>query len=55
MTKQLNAYLHSRWIKDNHKKYHKYFEEWVKNITPNQIHYFTIDMIKSDSNGFSSL
>ena len=50
MTKQLKAYLHRRWLDSNHRKYHDYFEEWVKNITQNQIEYFTKDMIKSSSN-----
>ena len=50
MNEQLKSYLHSRWIKSNHRKYHKYFEEWVKNITPNQVDYFTKDMNKAYSN-----
>lgn len=41
MTQELHYYLQKEWMKNNHPKYHKYFEEWVVNITPNQIHYFT--------------
>lgn len=41
MTQELHYYLQKEWMKNNHPKYHKYFDEWVVNITPNQIHYFT--------------
>ena len=44
MTEQLYTYLQLRFCKENHVKYHKYFEEWVQNITNNQIHYFNIEM-----------
>ena len=44
MTEQLYTYLQLRFYKENHVKYHKYFEEWVQNITNNQIHYFNIEM-----------
>ena len=44
MTEQLYTYLQLRFYKENHVKYHNYFEEWVKNITNNQIHYFNTEM-----------
>ena len=44
MTEQLYTYLQLRFYNENHVKYHKYFEEWVQNITNNQIHYFNIEM-----------
>lgn len=47
MNDGLKNYLHIRWINSNHSKYHMYFDEWVKNVTPTQIHYFKKDMIKS--------
>jgi hypothetical protein len=47
MSDNLKHYLQITWIKSNHRKYHHLFDEWVKNITPNQIRYFTKDMEKS--------
>ena len=44
MTEQLYTYLQLRFYKENHIKFHKYFEEWVQNITNNQIHYFNTEM-----------
>ena len=44
MTEQLYTYLQLRFYKENHVKYHSYFEEWVQNITNNQIHYFNTEM-----------
>ncbi len=46
MDDQLHKYLKERWKKDNHKKYQKYFSQWVGNITDNQAYYFRKDMIK---------
>ena len=46
MDTQLYIYLEKRWRFSNHKKYHKYFKEWIENITENQIYYFTKDMLK---------
>jgi hypothetical protein len=40
----LRDYLHKEWKMRNHPKYLKYFEEWFKNITENQIYYFTKEM-----------
>jgi hypothetical protein len=40
MTKELVEWLEFRWRKDNHKKYHRYFNEWLKNITQSQIEGF---------------
>ena len=44
MSEQLNTYLEMRFYKENHSKYHKYFKEWVSNITETQILYFTKEM-----------
>ena len=46
MNKQLYEYLEKEWRISNHKKYQKYFKVWVKNITDDQIFYFTKDMNK---------
>lgn len=40
MTEILFNWLEERFRLDNHKKYHKYFDEWVSNLTSNQITYF---------------
>lgn len=36
----LYEWLKNRWMYDNHKKYHKYFNEWVLRLTDIQIEYF---------------
>lgn len=46
ISKELYEYLKKDWKKCNHTKYHKYFDEWVSNITDDQIHYYTIQMNK---------
>lgn len=38
LDRELIEYLKEMWRKDNHPKYHKYFELWVNNLTPNQIY-----------------
>jgi len=40
MNKELRQYLEKEWRYNNLKKYQKYFNEWVENLTDNQIHYF---------------
>ena len=50
MNKVLYEWLKSEWKLSNHVKYQKYFEEWVKNLTDDQISGFekmkTADNIK---------
>lgn len=38
MDSNLKDYLQKTFYRDNHPKYHKYFELWFKNLTPNQIY-----------------
>lgn len=40
MSEVLYEWLKKRWMYDNHKKYHKYFDMWVQNITEVQKDYF---------------
>lgn len=47
LNQSIYTYLEVRYYQDNHAKYHKYFEEWVKNVTDNQLYYFNKDMNKS--------
>jgi hypothetical protein len=37
MTPELYTWLEETWIRSNHAKYLKYFEEWIKNLTDSQI------------------
>jgi len=40
MSKELYNWLEFRFRHDNLKKYHKYFQQWVDNITENQVQGF---------------
>ena len=41
MTPQLYNWLHEIWVRHNHVKYRKYFDEWVENLTDSQIYGFS--------------
>ena len=36
----ISDYLVYRFIRNNHRKYHKYCREWVDNVTTQQLNYF---------------
>lgn len=38
-------YLRERFYRNNHAKYRKYFDEWISNITENQLFYFEKERI----------
>ena len=40
MNDQLYSYLKYQWKICNNPKYQKYFDEWVINLTDNQIFYY---------------
>lgn len=40
----LMKYLYEWFIKNNHKKYHKYFEWWYNNLSKEQVDYYTKEM-----------
>lgn len=40
MDKILCSWLEKEFYRSNHKRYHKYFKEWIDNITDSQIQYF---------------
>lgn len=44
MPKELEKYLYWRFIFNNHKKYHHYFNEWLSNLTETQLYYFAEEM-----------
>ncbi len=37
MDKELLEWLRFRFYRDNHVKYRKYFDEWVENVTEDQL------------------
>lgn len=41
-----DEYIRQRFIKNNHPKYHKYMDEWIKGITLQQRRYFNIEKIR---------
>lgn len=44
MDSNLKKYLEKEWKYNNHRKYQKYFEVWLSNITETQEMYFTAQM-----------
>jgi hypothetical protein len=44
MQSKLKEHLAIEWKQTNHRKYHKYFDEWYINLTKDQIHHFTLQM-----------
>lgn len=44
MTPALKSYLWGEYSRNNLPKYYKYFEQWVSNLTDNQVAYFTAYM-----------
>jgi hypothetical protein len=39
----MKGYLFQRFIRNNHPKYHKYVNEWIDNVTENQMTYFKLE------------
>lgn len=46
MTPALKSYLLEEYSRNNLPRYYKYFEQWVDNLTYEQILYFTAYMLK---------
>lgn len=42
MTPVLKSYLWQEFSKNNLPKYYQYFEQWISNLTNEQIVYFTV-------------
>jgi hypothetical protein len=40
MNNIIKEYLTQRFLKNNHTKYHKYCNEWINNVTKEQVDYF---------------
>lgn len=50
MTPELYEWLRKEFYYCNHNKYRHLFEEWVKNITPDQIEGFSKQMYRKENN-----
>ena len=48
MNDRLYKWLEKQWLYNNHKKYHKYFTEWVSNINIEQLDHFERMMISGN-------
>lgn len=46
ISSQLKSYLWQEFAQNNLPKYYKYFEQWVSNLTNNQIAYFAAYMLE---------
>ena len=44
MDKNLKEYLQWRFKMNNHNRYQNYRDEWIDNVTPDQIRYFHEEM-----------
>lgn len=51
MSLELYNYLKERFYKNNHSKYRHYFEEWVSNITEDQLFYFKQEKVRLERYG----
>lgn len=40
MNNIIKEYLTQRFLKNNHTKYYKYCNEWIDNVTKEQLNYF---------------
>jgi len=51
MSKELFTYLQWRFLRDCFPKYRQYCDEWISNITGDQLSYFMIEMERLTKNG----
>lgn len=51
MKEELKNYLEWRFMKNNHPKYLKYCELWIRNLRFSQLQYFEKEMVKLKNNG----
>ena len=47
----MKEYLIRRFIYNNHNKYRKYVDEWVANLTHEQIAYFVLEKERLEKHG----
>jgi len=55
MNNELEEWFREHWRRDNHPKYQRYFDEWIKNILPSQIEGFKKQMFNEKNGVLSSL
>jgi len=48
----MKDYLIRRFNRNNHNKYKKYADEWVDNLTHDQIAYFILEKERTNGEGF---
>jgi Zn-dependent membrane protease YugP len=48
----MKDYLIQRFLKNNHNKYSKYVNEWINNLTADQIAYFILEKQRIDGEDF---
>lgn len=51
MEDNLKKYLEWRFRTNNHHKYHKFCNQWISNVTVEQLIYFEKEMVKMIENG----
>lgn len=39
----MKSYLFQRFIRNNRKAYHRYYKEWMDNVTQDQLNYFILE------------
>ena len=50
----MKEYLIKRFLRNNHNKYAKYAEEWIGNLTADQIAYFILEKQRINGEDFIS-
>lgn len=43
LTKEMKSYLFQRFMRNNHNKYTHYYQEWIDNVTQDQVNYFKLE------------
>lgn len=49
----MKEYLLQRFYRNNHNKYKKYAEEWIFNLTQDQLAYFVLEKNRIDDNNIA--
>lgn len=52
--KELRIYLEYRFKLNNHSKYQKYRDEWIENLTPEQLSYFAEEKKRIYARGYAN-
>ena len=49
----MKYYLQQRFLRNNHRKYHKYMDEWIDGVTEDQMRYFKEERRRIEENTIS--